>query len=599
MIDNELNRDDLGRIIAIILLFSLIIPISAISILYRMALRDSSAFIDIPSTESPYPFLDLNETLVHIMVEGNMDDHGVLGAEERAARYHNLFGYQTSVRYQVNASPDDSGITPETSNVTHIGGLGDGAFLTGLALFGQSFRWATYNRENNQDGILAAEKQIGRMLEGLYILTHVTGTPGELARYAIPMDANIGYPTINQDHYFQGRICPSYTSYNPDYIESKHNYPETNWSGWMYKDDTSRDQNLGALMGLAGVIAYCTNTTLYSLAGEILLEIVDFLYESNWFVNSLNYTGIDRFTNGADFNTGMFCSGWGKLSLLQVARQINSEKYDPIYKSYLTVYGSLLKLEGENIRMYIIGDYFPMNLGWLTVWMVVNFMPKNDPMFSYLIDIVKDGHYAAIKNNRNAWFQCLYLNILKEDDLSSEENTEKYGQIIVEIRDSLQRMSRMRLKHFNNLWELPFAEDGLDINPNDEDQLETLYDTNADKWNDKLGFFIDLTDTLGASIFGRHLKYALPIDYRDHYDFPWQFNPFKFDNLKPRNDIEYFHTELTIVYWMARYMNIVGCPETDFSPRIFSQSEIEQSFPYFTLSTDYSTTNSVMEAYGL
>ncbi|MHA1716631.1 MAG: hypothetical protein ACTSXP_13390 [Promethearchaeota archaeon] len=577
-----------------ILLVTFLVFVTSVFSLYGTlvyAMRDSLAFNDIPSVESPYPFLDLDEDLAHLIVEGNPDEDGILGAEERQARYHAILGYIHSVVFWPNRCPDDENNTVDDIACMYLGSLGDAAFLTGLYLFGQALRWAVYDQENNPDGVRAAEYQIKRTLEGLYILTHVAGTSGELVRYALPLDINYSVEISEDRHTYFGKITPAHECYNKEYPNNKHYYPAQDWTNWMYKDDTSRDQNIGVMMGLAGVIAFCKNQTLVNLAGEIACEIVDFLINSHWLVNTNNWENSERFTNGADFETGLFQSGWSKLAFLQVARQINP-KYDAVYKQYFTTHNQFLKLDTEKTLHYVLDSYFPLNLLWCICWMFSYFIDKNDPFYDRIISTVEQTAYYPVRNHRNAWFQSLYLSLL------TREKMQGMTQVITEIRDAIQRMCLMRKEHFVGLWHDPYEEIGFD--PNNETQMNIFWDTSAEKWNHRLGFILEpLKNEANIKLFTNHTRYPIPINYRRQYDFPWQFSPFLSWQLSTErtNRIEYFHTELTIIYWFARYLGIIDRPKTPFSPKIFNNSDVMKYWPELSFPPAYGNTTSILEAY--
>jgi hypothetical protein len=577
------------------LLILIIVPLFVGITWYNYGNEKAAQYNEIEPEKSPYPLLTLNESLLHVIVEGNLKTHGILGAEEREARYHSLVGYRHSVRFIQGKSPDDENNTLSNITCATPGSLGDAAFLNGLNLFGQAYRWAVYNRENNSAGILASESQIKRMLEGVYILTHVAGTPGELTRFAFPNNLVNYSSQVRNNRYYHGKICPSHSIYNPSYPNNLHNYPQMNFTGWTFSDDTSRDQNLGTLLGLSAVYKYCDNITLKNLAGERIIEIVDFLYNSNWFVhtNTDNNTG-ERWTNGADFDTGLFSSGWAKLSLLSIAKAVYPEKYTPIFNEYFVLHNQYLKLEGEQLTHHAMGSYYPLNLGWLTAWMFLQFLPKSDPFYSSVFQIMENSHYKVVKNHRNAWFQSLYLSFLSADELKVDNK----ARIILEVKDSLERMSTMRNKHFNGLWEQPFDEIGIDTS--NATQMESLYDPHADKWFNDLEILRteseELDDVIG---YERLLTSALPINYRNMRDHPFQFNPFQLPAKNSRTRIEYFHSELTNVYWIARYLKIIGSPVDKFTPITFKQAEIPQYWPSLNFPAEYYTSDSVIEAYGI
>ncbi len=562
---------------------------------YMYAYKEVFAFNDIPSSASPYFLWELNETLAELIVDGDPATNDILGATQRQARYHGVLGYATSAVFWPGCSPDDTNKTANDAAVQWIGSVGDAAFLTGLYLFGEAARWAVYARDNNTAGLAVAEHQIYRTLEGLYILTHVTGTPGEVVRYALPLDLNYSQ-TIDPAHdTYYGRVAPAHAGYNPSYPDGAHGHPEMDWTTWMYCDDTSRDQNIGVMMGLAGVIAFCQNETLVNFAGELACEIVDYFIDSHWFVNSWTFDGGERFSNGADFDGGLFQSGWAKLAFLQVARQVQPEKYNDVYDEMFTARNQFIKLDAEWTLRYVIDGYFPLNLFWCIGWMFTRFIDHEDPFYPTVIKYLEDTGYYPVRNHRNAWFQLLYMSLLEPDQRAT------MTRVHDEVRDAIQRMCVMREAHFNGLWELPFNEIGID--PGNETQMETrFWDRTAEKWNQALGWPLEALESFYTlELFPSHTLYPVSINYRTHYDFPWQFSPFSpwSFGLDQSNRVEFFHTELTTIYWLARYYGIVASSGGTFTYPVITPAQVRDHFPAFTLPSGYANTTSILEAYGI
>jgi hypothetical protein len=394
---------------------------------------------------------------------------------------------------------------------------------------------------------------------------------------------------VGQKGIFEGRVCPAYDAPTPGTPSGTTPQPAEDYTNWIFKDDTSRDQNMGTLIGLAAIIRYVDNPGLQARAARYICEILDFLIANNWFVTHQTLDGSDRFTNGADFDPGVLSTGWARLSLLQVGRQVAPEKYDALFWEAFGLRHQYLKLWAENIRRYSIGEYFPLNLLWLTTWMLLAFVEPGDPLYEPLQIALRDHVYFPVRNHRNAWFQSLYL-LLSRDYQPLDE-----PQVVVEIRDALQRMSGARAQHFNGMWAQPFAE--LDLNLSDPADRATLYRPVYQELGHSLAFI----EEFGASILPTEelARFPIPINYRSQYDFPWQFNPYRLVHHNPSNHVEYYHTELTVVYWIARHLGIVGAPTEVFVPRSVPQAEGAGYWPHLTFPAAYHTTTTVLEAYGL
>ncbi|MCH7908322.1 MAG: hypothetical protein IIB38_01750, partial [Candidatus Hydrogenedentes bacterium] len=124
---------------------------------------------------------------------------------------------------------------------------GDNALFTGFYLAAATYRYRVTQDEADLDPIL-------HTLRGLHILTHISGTPGVLARMAFPSDrVDEWNRPVNQYLYSTADLDPD--AQPRDVLAPEQPYPPMN-----FYTRTSRDQLSGVLFGLAVVIGELQDT---------------------------------------------------------------------------------------------------------------------------------------------------------------------------------------------------------------------------------------------------------------------------------------------------------------------------------------------------
>lgn len=127
---------------------------------------------------------------------------------------------------------------PALGHPSHRGNGGDAALFTGLYLAAACYRDAVLQSPDSRERILDT-------LRGLHILTHISGTPGVLARCAFRVDqgAHHSYPEL-----WQQRNPYVYQSdgAQPDVLAPEQSYP-----AMVFYTRATRDQLTGVLFGLA------------------------------------------------------------------------------------------------------------------------------------------------------------------------------------------------------------------------------------------------------------------------------------------------------------------------------------------------------------
>jgi len=119
----------------------------------------------------------------------------------------------------------------------------DNAVFTGMYLATASFRYSASGTEVNYQAVL-------RALAGIHILTHVSKTPGMLARWAFPLAGSwerIGYDKV--------KSLESETNSYGEHIKAGRLY-ENEDMGYAFITKTTRDQLSGVLFGLTAAFTY-------------------------------------------------------------------------------------------------------------------------------------------------------------------------------------------------------------------------------------------------------------------------------------------------------------------------------------------------------
>ncbi|TFG16307.1 MAG: hypothetical protein EU530_11960 [Promethearchaeota archaeon] len=553
--------------------------------------------------DNPHILKSINSTRLHLLVEGNPIDHNVLGAEMRQALYHMPLGCFGIPRFDENLypehgivdpltwTPDDNTSSPGWWNnlsnvrVQKLDALGDSPWRSSFYIQAQSLRWAVYNREGNSVGVQAAEQQLSRALDGYWIQTRASGIPGHLMRYALPNNTwgENGEEPDNYNYYY-GNICPA-TSVSTKW-GTVDNF-EFDFSNWVVVGDTSRDQNIGFLFGIASILNFVENNELKMRAGALLVEVVDNLMKNDWKVIEPMDGDINSLrTNGADMDGSPFASWDMPPAFLRVAMEVNPDKYTRLYQESLTSLNFLEMQNNYNGYKNVWPGFFPVNLNWMNKWNWW-FMERNSDMNPIYYEMLEDN-YKAVKCLKNAFFQTLYLSMepQQKNSDSAAANSSHYNHILLEIKDALARMAEDRWNGFN-IYQEPdyselsayFSDNGLDYS-NEDDRLKLLMDPVAETLTHNK--FLQLLDNvLGFTDIKEHTLWALPIDWRTREDWTWQRNPFKFRVPVPAAQdilVEESHSEFTTIYWWARYMNWIESPELslNITPQFISAKDVAQ-----------------------
>lgn len=142
----------------------------------------------------------------------------------------------------------------------------DNAIFTGMYLAAASYR---YGVTGSADDLAAVQSA----LEGVYLLTHVSQTPGVLARWAFPLEnswQSIGYDrqkSIEAGNWW-GKLIEEGQLY-------EHN-------GYAFYTRTTKDQLCGIVLGLAVAHAVVDVPPLQARVAEIVADLMARLQKTHW-----------------------------------------------------------------------------------------------------------------------------------------------------------------------------------------------------------------------------------------------------------------------------------------------------------------------------
>jgi uncharacterized protein (TIGR03437 family) len=240
-----------------------------------------------------------------------------------------------------------------TSNqITGYTRCGDSALWTGAYLAAEAFR---YNVTRSADALA----NVKMALAGLKSLSDVTGD-NRLARcivaadspYAAGIESEEAANTINQ---------------NPP---------------WIWVDNTSRDEIVGAFFGLCAAFDLVDDPTVQSGVSDLTSLLVRFIADHQWSPN-------DDISNTFELRPEEL------QMLLQVARHVNPS---------LSISGPLFVLPVETavtVDVQSNGSYFKFNLDYMTFYNLVRLQNNGDNMTAY--EIVRN--YTA--SHQNAFFDIV------------------------------------------------------------------------------------------------------------------------------------------------------------------------------------------------
>lgn len=395
---------------------------------------------------------------------------------------------------------------------------GDSAIFTGFYLAGAVYRFLTTGQARDLDAVFEAAR-------GLHILTHVSGTPGVIARCAFPaaQTAQWRYPEAWQERIDGGHVYESPADV-PDIGD-----PSTCYPAMIYYTRATRDQLTGILYGTGVALAELDPDDYSVQTARAVQEVRDILQDvirAVW--GRLEATGfVIKDHKGSTGSTAILVSGLQKVQLLAVYRAaleqregVDGEEYNRIDRLYKRAFARALCLNDGNAaalfnRRSLLDDYYAYNLRFVRSF-TVHLLERNSRRRATVVDYMKKHVWRYVQNHRNTHFIFLYA--AASGDASK-------------LNDATSSLRELSLRPLRN-WSSPLH--GRDYYP---PRLVLLY------------------GDVSAFVVPVHLR--KPTGY-----FIWQKDPFQTGDgaVNTEGLNEAIGLDFILPYWMGRHYGFIKAP---------------------------------------
>ena len=353
--------------------------------------------------------------------------------------------------------------SPDSSELVHIDD-GDGAIWTGHYLAAESYRYAV----TRSPVALAYAK---RALETIRVLSTVSGS-GKLSRTVFPA----GSPYIDWDH-------------------PKSDWRRTTFEGrdMYYNDSVTRDQYEGVFIGLVAAYDLIDDAEVHTLSRNLITRLADYLNSRLWIIrNPHGSRKLETYIGRFDL----------MLSVLQIAKHVNPEKFSGTFQITKVAWGWLVGLPSATKSRKMDGSYFGynLNMGYLSHLVRLEKDPKRRKGF--LKTYMKNR--TATATHQNAYFNMIDFSVNGPDPARDQET-----------RDLLEGYLKRSLRNFA----------------------------------------VDLTSKYKACKQGVSCA-VIPIEERPYEDFLWQRHPFRLVGWGD-GSIESAGVDYILPYWMARFYGVL------------------------------------------
>ncbi len=357
-------------------------------------------------------------------------------------------------------------VTPQSDQIAAYSRAGDSAIWTGHYLAAEAFRFSAV-------GAADAFANASQAVENLQALVDVTGS-GLLARARVPADSPFAAALVQEE-----AANGVYTS-------------QSGGVTFQWIGNTSRDQYLGVFFGLSVAYERIADPGLRERIAGLATRMLDFLVDNEWNVMMPN----------GDASTSFLPRDDQILSLLQVGRQVNPQRFDSRYRD----------------------ERFWRSLG-VIVPITFDVIDDNSSYFKFNLDVI--AMYNLIR--------------LESPGTHLDRYRNAYGVLRRTIDDHGNA-------HFNMI---DRALQGPDAN-RDAATVEYL---RAWLRRPRRDFFVDLRGSVAACGDNRACE-PIPVERRVPSDFLWQRSPFQMfgggDGFVESPGIDFL-----LPYWMACAYHLV------------------------------------------
>ena len=287
---------------------------------------------------------------------------------------------------------------------------GDSAIFTGFYLAAAIYRFVTTGGRQDLDAVLGAAR-------GLHLLTHVSGTPGVIARCAFPADqaGRWRYPESWQERIDRGFVYESPADI-PDIGAPGAFYPPM-----IFYTRATRDQLTGILYGV-GVGLAELDPAAYTgqISADVgrALGILQEVIRAVW--RRLRATGfIIRDHRGATGTTACLVDGLLKAQLLAVYRAALGQREKPgslpyrrADRLYRLAFAGAFGLNDGDLgdifnRNSLLDGYFSFNLRFARSF-TVHRLESDGARLATVTDYMTKHVWRYVRDHRNTHFNFLY-----------------------------------------------------------------------------------------------------------------------------------------------------------------------------------------------
>ncbi len=398
------------------------------------------------------------------------------------------------------------------------GNGGDSAIFTGFYLAGAVYRFRTTGQARDLQAAFEAAR-------GLHILTHISGTPGVIARCAFPAAraAEWRYPEAWQERIDNGYVYESSADI-PDIGNPSASYPVM-----IYYTRATRDQLTGILYGVGVALAELDPADYNGETAADMLEVREILQEvirAVW--GRLESTGfVIRDQEGKTGTTASLVTGLLRLQLLAVYRAalevregVDSQEYKRINRRYRRAFARAFSLnDGDAAALFnrgsLLDGYYSFNLRFARSF-IVHLLEKDQQRRDTVVDYMQKHVWRYVQDHRNTHFIFLYA--VASGDLSRLD----------EAARSLRELSLRPLRN----WSSPLhGEDHYPPRP--------------------------------VLLYGDVSDYVVPVHLREPTGyFIWQRDPFQTGDgpINTEGLNEGIGLDFILPYWMGRHYGFIDAP---------------------------------------